>query len=56
MYLLEDPGVWSTVHLYYLLKGAIYNVFDTISPSIFLLKSWRSENHTPPSPPPLLLA
>ena len=35
MYMLEDPGVWSTVHREHLLKGAIYNVFDTISPSIF---------------------
>ena len=34
MYLLGDPGAWSTDNL---LKGAIYNVFDTISPSIFLL-------------------
>ena len=30
MYLLEDPGVWSTVHCQYLLKGAIYNVFDNL--------------------------
>ena len=35
MYMLEDPGVWSTVHREHLLKDAIYNVFDTISPSIF---------------------
>ena len=35
MYLLGNPGAWSTVHRQYLLKGAIYNVFNTISPSIF---------------------
>ena len=27
MYLLGDPGAWSIVH-WYLLKGAIYNVFE----------------------------
>ena len=36
MYLrIQEYGLQSPIK--YLLKGAIYNVFDTISPSIFLL-------------------
>ena len=28
MYLLGDPGAWSIVHWWYLLKSAICNVFE----------------------------
>ena len=32
-------GFRSMIHRYYFLKDAIYNVFDTISPSIFFINT-----------------